>query len=215
MTPLVFVDTETTSLHPGLRRPWEIGMIRRNPDGSERRITILIPDVDLSNADPTSLQVGRFDERAAYGRKRPEGLPADTCVMAEERAAEVVYDWTTGAHLVGAVPDFDAVTLDRMLRRHGRFPRWHYHLIDVETLAVGWLNGIAAHGHSSVACSDSPIDCAVARGEERQLLTLPWKSDDLSRACGVEPPTAENRHTAMGDADWAKRWFDRITGGTE
>jgi hypothetical protein len=34
--------------------------------------------------------------------------------------------------------------LDRMLRAHKLIPAWHYHLIDVENLAFGWLAGQAA-----------------------------------------------------------------------
>ena len=44
------------------------------------------------------------------------------------------------------------------------------------------------------------------------LVAPPWRSDDLSRACGVEPPAPEERHTALGDARWVKRWYDRIAG---
>jgi len=46
-----------------------------------------------------------------------------------------------------------------------------------------------------------------------EFLAPPWRSDDLSRACGVEPPTPEERHTALGDARWVKRWYDHIMGG--
>lgn len=45
------------------------------------------------------------------------------------------------------------------------------------------------------------------------LLTADCRSDDLSRACGVEPPTPEERHTALGDARWVKRWYDHIRWG--
>lgn len=41
----------------------------------------------------------------------------------------------------------------------------------------------------------------------------PWRSDDLSRTCGVEPPSDDERHTALGDARWALRWYDAMTGG--
>lgn len=227
--PLVFLDTETTSLHPELRRPWEIAIIRREPDGTERRITILIRDVDLSNADPMSLKIGRFHDRhPRFGGPvlsgRAETVPGwkvdtdsaevtdldgEVFYMAEYDAATVVDSWTKGAHMVGAVPDFDSLTLDKMLRRHGLLPRWHYHLVDVETLAVGWLHGVAARA----------IDEARMRGEEplpelldRHQAGPPWKSDDISRACLVEPPTDEERHTAMGDALWVMRWYDRIVG---
>ncbi|MGI5223255.1 3'-5' exonuclease [Nocardia sp. CA-290969] len=190
--PIVFIDTETTHLHPDLRRPWEIAMIRRPALRAEDRITILIDDVDLSDADPESLAIGRFDERHISSSQLGAGArpPRETIVMPENVAAEYVYEWTRGAHLVGIVPDFDALTLDRMLRRHGLLPRWYYHLIDAETLAAGWLLG---------------------RGHLPQ--ELPWQSEAVSRACGVEPPSEDERHTAMGDALWAQRLYDRIAHG--
>jgi hypothetical protein len=36
----------------------------------------------------------------------------------------------------------------------------------------------------------------------------------LSFAVGVEPPRVGERHTAMGDARWAMRLYDAITGVT-
>lgn len=188
MTPLAFIDTETTGVHPG-RLAWEIAFIRRDEVGERSRV-IQISDVDLSNADPFGLKVGGFYERHhQYGRERDE----DVLYMTEADAAAFVEEWTRGAHLVGAVPDFDARTLDPMLRRHGLIPAWHYHLIDVEAMAVGWLFGKYPIGAGAV-CEP------------------PWKSDDLSRACNVEPPSDDERHTALGDARWAMRWYDAMTG---
>jgi hypothetical protein len=60
MTPLVFLDTETTGVHPA-REVWEIGMIRRDDEG-EREIQFFV-DVDLSLADPFGLSIGKFYER--------------------------------------------------------------------------------------------------------------------------------------------------------
>ena len=42
-------------------------------------------------------------------------------------------------------------------------------------------------------------------------LSLPWKSDDLSAALGVTV-SDEDRHTALGDAKWAMRIYDAVTG---
>ena len=41
-------------------------------------------------------------------------------------------------------------------------------------------------------------------------LAPPWKSDDLSRACGVTPPEGDDRHTALGDARWVMAWYDAM-----
>lgn len=187
-TPLVFIDTETTALHPD-RRVWEVAVIRRDETGTSWR-TWQVSDVDLSNADPASLKIGRFYER--HHIYRDEGPVEHEIYDLEDEAyvANRVEAWTRGAHLVGLVPWFDADCLDKMLRRHLLVPAWHYHLIDVEAVAVGWL-----------------------QGKVGQTLTAPpWESEQLSRACDVPPPTDYERHTALGDAIWAMRWYDAITG---
>ncbi|SRR6266496_2429773 len=188
---LAFVDTETTGVHPG-RHAWEIAIIRREEDGKERVANYMLP-VDLSNADPFGLKIGGFYDRHPQGRylSRKTSIPA-AGLTSLPQAAEWVAQFTHGAHLVGAVPNFDSEVLDKLLRSQGLIPAWHYHLIDVEALAVGYLS--ARHG--------VPVD-------------LPWKSDALSQACGVSPPTEEERHTAEGDARWAMRWYDAIVKGED
>ena len=87
---------------------------------------------------------------------------------------------TAGKHLVGAVPSFDAAFLSAFLIASGQREAWHYHLIDVETLIAGRLR-----------------------------LEPPFDSDALSRAVGVEP-TDFARHTALGDARWAKTLYEAV-----
>lgn len=202
MTPIVFLDTETTGVHPD-RKVWEVAMIRR--DGSEQNeLTFMVGVEDLSAADPFGLNVGRFYERHPRGRLLSgPGLSSDDGdrgLMSRARAAEYVAQWTHGAHIVGAVPNFDTEVLGALLREHRLLPMWHYHLIDVENLAVGWLWRKVAEN--------------VAAGYLGSILpTLPWDSEEISRACGVEPAPPEERHTALGDARWAMRLYDAITGG--
>ena len=133
MTPLCFVDCETTSLAPD-RRVWEVALIRRDDEG-QRHIVMQVDDVDLSDADPESLAIGRFYERHhSYGTIKsaaPRYFEADV--------ARHVERWTRSAHLVGAVPSFDAHSLAEMLRDHSLAPAWHHRLICVESLAAGAL----------------------------------------------------------------------------
>lgn len=198
-TALAFMDTETTGLHPG-RRAWEVAIIRREPDGTEETFHAFVGDVDLSYADPMGLKIGRFYERHPGYRqgKRLTLYGSDDASYAEYWVAEEVERLTRHAHIVGAVPNFDTEVFDGMLRRGGLIPAWHYHLIDVEALAVGYLCGLA------VVNPGGGTSGAVSR---------PWSSDDLSRACGVEPASAEERHTALGDARWAMRLYDAIVNG--
>lgn len=94
---------------------------------------------------------------------------------------------TDRPHIVGAVPDFDTNRVARLLRKegHNTINLWHHHIMCAEVLALGWLK---AHG---------------------QTFELPWISDDLSRALGVEVDE-EGRHTALGDARWAMRMYDAV-----
>jgi DNA polymerase III epsilon subunit-like protein len=189
-TTLVFIDCETTALGPNAR-PWEVSFIRREPSGGEYRHSLMVGDIDLSDADPKSLEISGF-----YERHPNYNVNSVALTRPEEAIAQSVEAHTRDAHLVGVNPAFDAGVLDRMLRRHGRIPRWHYHLIDVPAVALGYLAG--ALDHDGMAPYVIP--------------SIPYRSDDLSRQCGVEPPAPEQRHTADGDAEWAMRWFDEIAG---
>ncbi|AHH20777.1 hypothetical protein NONO_c60010 [Nocardia nova SH22a] len=221
-SPIVFLDTETTGLHAD-RRAWEIAMIRR-ADGHDSAVTLQVTDVDLSSAELKGLQIGGFYERhhqaapaadykfAPLNPKHPYmgRTDIDAFVGTEADVAKVVEQVTRGADIVGVVPNFDTETLAAMLRRHALCPSWNYHLIDVVPLAAGWLLGAA---EVSMCASDDAGEPHSETAKARLAAAeLPWKSDDLSRAVGIDPPSEEYRHTAMGDADWAKRLFDRITG---
>ncbi len=162
MTALAFIDTETTGLDPEVHQVYEIGLLLEpDPPGPALEYRWWLP-VDLGAASPDALRISRYYQR------HPGTLddPADV--------ADQLAGLTAGAHLVGAVPSFDAAFLDRFLRAHGRSPAWHYHLVDVEALAAGHLH-------------QAP----------------PWSSHELSRAVGVDPADYE-RHSAIGDARWAR-----------
>lgn len=184
MSALVFMDTETTglSLDDDI---WEFAAIRREADGTEETHHLFIQhDTSKCARLPESFLV---DHQARFPVSHTDQWDADTVTPAA--AAKAIARVFQGRpHVVGAVPNFDTERLSLLLSRHGHNPGWHYHLIDVENLAAGYL---------------------LAKGE---VVGLPYDSDDLSRACGVEPPTAE-RHTAMGDARWAMALYDAITKG--
>jgi hypothetical protein len=205
--PLVFLDTETTGVHPG-RQVWEVGMIRRDDTG--QRETQFFIGVDLKRADPFGLKIGGFYDRHPYGQylsgqrtKRPTWDGDDEAAVGGDyltvyKAAELVAQWTHGAHIIGAVPNFDTEVLSKMLRYAELFPAWHYHLIDVEALTIGYLAGQRAAG--------------LQLRDEARDLALPWKSDDLTAALGLDPVPEDERHTALGDARWAMRIYDAVTG---
>jgi DNA polymerase III epsilon subunit-like protein len=205
MTRICFIDTETTSLRPD-RRAWEIGLIVRDPGkpDAEHRWFVDADDLDLGNADVMSLKVGRFYERHPHARLDREAEFGDC--EAEADALHQVEALTRGAHLVGAVPNFDAEVLGARMRAHGICPSWHYHLIDIEALAAGWLHRHAAVLENREATADEAVRL-------RELASPPWKSDELTAALGVKVAEDE-RHTALGDAKWARAVYDAVTGRT-
>ena len=205
--PLAFIDTETTSLRPD-RRAWEVGIIARNPEGHEtsHRWFVDANDLDLGNADVKSLEIGRFYERHPQYQLEREASHSET--EDEGDVLRMVEAITRGAHLVGAVVSFDADVLGQRMRAHGICPSWHYHLIDVEALAVGYMHGVNSHGHSSVTCAENCID-------DNMLPGLPWKSDELTAALSLAPVPEDERHTALGDARWAKRIYDAVMRGAQ
>lgn len=186
---LCFIDTETTSLRPD-RRAWEIAVILRRPGHPDRvhGWFVASEDLDLGNADPTSLGIGRFFDRHPEYQPHANG---DQAVGArrEREVLREVEKLTRGAHLVGAVPSFDAEVLAARMRANGICPAWHYRLQDFETLIAGYL-----------------------AGQGKPVPPLPWRSDDLSRLIGVEPPAPDQRHTAPGDAVWAARVWNVVMG---
>jgi hypothetical protein len=186
MTRLCFLDTETSSLDPDRGEVYEIGLIVRDSGSPlELEWRWWLP-IDLGKADPMSLKVGRFFERRPPQSRTWSGAlqwAPDSGKVEQAAVGEVaasVMELTADAHLVGAVPSFDAAFLTPLLRKWGCCPAWHYHLVDVEALAAGLVQA-----------------------------EPPWNSGDLSRKVGVEPDQFD-RHTALGDARWARAIYDAV-----
>src|SRR5690242_20373838 len=134
---LIFLDTETTSLRWD-RRVWELGYIKRMVAAPELRVHRFIRDgdLDLGNADPFSLDIGRYwDRHPACGAR----VPAKAKLMGEAEALAEFAHHSRGALIAGNVVNFDTEVLAARARAHGLLPGWHYHLIDTEALAAGYL----------------------------------------------------------------------------
>lgn len=201
---LAFVDTETTGLDPDLHEIWEVGLIIRETD-EDREYLWQLP-VDLGRADAVALRIGHFHERRWPGQglesepkyAERDARKRDGARLTEPRSfARDFAALTRGRHLVGAVPSFDDERLRKLLRANGACPEWHYHLIDVEALAVGYL-----YGRSDADFQMHPDP----------RIPLPWNSNDLTERLGIVVPPADVRHTALGDARWAKSIYDHICG---
>lgn len=189
--PVVFLDTETTGLDPETERIFEVAIIA----GEKEHVWRIEPERSVvDRMHPKALEVNRYHERT----QRPEwewGAYIGSLVE--------IADLIHGKHIVGAVPDFDTRFLAAEYKRAGgrvSCPQWHYHLIDVETLAVGYLYG--RYGTDA----GPPVEA------EGAAVRLPWDSNALSAAVGVDPARFP-RHQAMGDVRWAMAIYDAVTRG--
>jgi oligoribonuclease (3'-5' exoribonuclease) len=182
--PLIFMDTETTSLDRRTRRIWDLAYIKRWPNGNEAQTQWFV-ETSLENADPMSLAIGRYYDRhpRPYG---PTGrVVTSEDVLSEEETARTVAVEFRDALIVGAVPSFDEESLADMLHRHGLVQTWHYHLIDVETLAAG-----------------------------RWQIKPPWDFDKILAQSGLGYHE-DDRHTALGDALMVRDLYDAVLGATD
>lgn len=212
---LCFIDCETTGLDPDDHEIWEVAIRLIYPDLTTADHVWQL-DVDAGRADPIAMKIGQFYERRlerfptnADGTD-PAGLdpiasnspyvvpPSAMWIWAEQFAR-----LTWGTHLIGAVPSFDEERLRRLIRRLGACHGWHYHLIDVETLAVGYLMGRAKERSDSLPGLSS-IDGAIM-----DIALPPWNSEHLSSVTGVDPAQFD-RHTALGDVQWAEAIYSTI-----
>jgi hypothetical protein len=180
--PIAFIDCETTHLSAEIGEAWEVAVILRE-DGDPTTDTEYVWQIrlDLTTADPEALRIGRHEERFAI----PDGAEAaftgygavDPVPMSRAEVVEAIVRILRGAVLVGSNPAFD----ERFLRKlvGPGCAQWHYRPYDIVQLAAAKIGAQAAG-------------------------PLPWRTHVLSRAVGVEPPTAEAAHTALGDARWAR-----------
>jgi DNA polymerase III epsilon subunit-like protein len=189
--PVLFVDTETTGLNPRAHPIWEVAVIEA--DGTEHLWHIAWSRAVLDQAEQIALEMNGFEAR--YGK-------IDCPMLSPRESAERFAELSQGLHLVGAVISFDEERLRSMHdlnlgRPEGRYP-WHYHLVDVEALAIGFLAG--------------RLDM-LGRTSDAVYVKPPWKSDQLSEALGLIPPSEGERHTALADARWAKAIYEQVMRG--
>lgn len=180
MTRLVFLDTETTSLDRRKRQIWDIAYIIRDEthDDIERQFYL---DPPMKNADPMSLKIGGYWNRHPnWTKKSPKGV-----VTAEYSVARRVAQDLLNATIIGAVPSFDEETLYRFLRECGITGPWHYHLIDIESMAAGALRWQPPYNFDKVLAE----------------FGLGYNKDE--------------RHTALGDARMVRDLYDKILGITK
>lgn len=224
MTHTVTLDSETTHLDPAVGHWWELALIAEDhPLGAmyDGEWVLTRPFITLDGADPGALRIAGFYARCAPLRLNTCGLGGDIHVRGpaafttewvdsrpnnDERAealakaqangewvdernmAYVVATVLAGAVIVGCRPEFDLPFISKWLAEHGHHLAADYHTIDVAQATLGRFPHI--------------------------LRNRKYRSDDLAALMDVEPPPPTERHTALGDARWARRWLTALEGAS-
>jgi hypothetical protein len=189
VTNIAFVDCETTHLDAEIGEAWEVAVILREQHGAETTDTEYCWQFApvLTNADPEALRIGRFHERYKVPPTSGAAFTAHESghitPMTRREAVDAIVSVLSGALIVGSNPGFDERHLRKLLGPGNS--QWHYRPYDIVQLAAVKLGAYAAG-------------------------PLPWRAHVLSRAVGVEPPSEEAAHTALGDARWARDVFDTV-----
>ncbi|MFD4788275.1 hypothetical protein ACFWN1_14690 [Streptomyces sp. NPDC058459] len=188
MRPIAFIDTETTHLSAEIGEAWEVAVILRQfeDDGTHDTEYLWEFSIDPETADPEALRIGRWHERHQLPARTDQAAftgSSPAIRMTRTEAVEAITRLLRGTVLVGSNPGFD----DRFLRKLLGFSNalWHYRPYDIVQLAAAKVGAQAAG-------------------------PLPWRTHVLSRAIGVEPPTPDMAHTALGDARWARDVHDAV-----
>ncbi|MDH6610239.1 DNA polymerase III epsilon subunit-like protein [Streptomyces sp. SAI-208] len=200
--PLAFIDGETTGLDPKEHSMWELAVIRReNGVDTEHLWQIRLANWEIEQADPKAMEINGYHERFALPEDYQAGEMLHSCGTPHPvKRADLRSDLALlldGAVLVGSNPGFDASFLHVFLDARP----WHYRTVDIALLAAGFRYGQAAsgaYGGDFAFQADYPQP--------------PYRSYEMSRAVGVEPPAEGVAHTALGDARWARDVFDAVTG---
>lgn len=184
---LAFVDTETGGLRHS-DRPWEVGILTLDPDGTETWHLFHVTDFHPADTDPKALQMSGFYHRhplhatdhgeaflAATGPSPDE--PIHHHVLPEAQVAWHVERLTRDRVVVGCNPSFDREVLIPMLTRNGLAPTWAYRPICATTYAAGALG----------------------------LPPYLWSNGAVGEALGVPRDVGGTAHTALADVEYARK----------
>ncbi|AWN04166.1 DNA polymerase exonuclease subunit [Gordonia phage Petra] len=189
MTTYAFVDTETTGLDRGAEI-WEFAAIIRYSDDTEHTVHIHI-DHNFEHA-------ATLDEKFRVDHDARFGAATDMYVYTRAGAASIIHAALAGTHIVGVNPAFDAKMLERLLDVADLQPSWHYRVIDLSAMTLGYR-----------------LAKRQADGYENLPADIPWRSDDLAgQVMPMVTPEGDPmypRHTALGDARWCRDWWDALT----
>ena len=180
---LLIIDTETTGLMPEYDHVMcELCILEPNLALTEAKVNLWffeLTDEEIGRGSREAYDINRYFERLEEMEQSRHWVSIKNRV----RVAQDVLALTEDSILCGDNVAFDANFLKYWLRKLNLEPNWNYHLLELESMAIGFFGG------------DAPY---------------PWNSAVVSKATNVPPPGEGERHTALGDAVWNMKRLKRI-----
>lgn len=110
-------------------------------------------------------------------------------------------------HFIAANPAFDSkMIMQEFIPPDEFFTYFHYHMIDIEAFALGWLRNMEITTHEIIHSFIEDSEAVIRES------FLPFRSDDLSKMLGVYQE-GEHKHEAISDTDWIIRMWLKMNGG--
>lgn len=204
---IAFLDTETVTLESGPDVVWEIGVITRD-DGRPDQEWRFQMRPNMAKAHPEALEISGFKDRYLLDGKRAQALgwsplnDGEPAKLTYGGLALNLHTLLAGRSIFGICPSFDTERLGLFLAKQWgssasfRAP-WHYQPHDVEDEVAGYLRGTRA-----MAALDASPD---------EVFAIPRPTELLAEAVGVTLKP-EDKHTALGDARFARDLYDAVNG---
>lgn len=191
MANIVFVDTETTGLDPHTHELWEIAIVEQ--DGTEHVFTSEPTPQAVQDMPKQASDINQYFERT----QAPDWEWDLSQYVMKGNPFRDVHDLLDGSIMVGSNPQFDLDFITQWFKYHQAnhnfaAPQPHYRLIDIPTLALGYVLGNGAANATDIA--------------------FPFKSTDITDLAGVPFQNPTLRHTALADAHWCRDAWQHIVG---
>lgn len=204
--PVCFLGISTTGDDPAVHSLWEISAILHGHPRMKSGTYQWQVNPDLGHADADKLNAVDFDKRQQFKRVKHsrvgDGYTVEhTHYKAGKTTPDVIAqelgDALSGTLIVGVNPPGWLPFLSKFVGAYGVPSLWQEHVVDSLALAAGYMLGKIDHTGNKLVMPNE-FDAA-------------W----ITGLLGVVPPSEANAATALGNARWSLRLYERVMGALQ
>lgn len=201
--PLAFLGISTTGPTAGVHSLWEVAVLVHNNPALKSGLYQWQINPDLGQADADKLNQVDFDKRNLFKKVKHSRVGDGYTVehghykagkTTPDIIAQELGSALNGALIVGVNPASWMPFVELFLSGYGVPALWQEHVVDSLALASGFMLGKIHHTGNK--------------------LTMPNEFDAawVTELLGVVPPSEANAQTALGNARWSIRLYEKVMG---